>query len=107
MTARSRAPSLERMTQPLATLWTAGGALHTGRLNVVADRIELRARGQTLSIPLGSIAHRSIDRSPAMRIRGLPVLRLELADGVVVRIASLERVTDLTDLTHLLETLAA
>jgi hypothetical protein len=82
----------------LAILWTIGAELHTGRLNVLRDRLELRSRRHALSIPVSSIVRSSIDRGPAVRIRGLPVLRLEVEDGVIVRIASLESVTLLSDL---------
>jgi hypothetical protein len=90
------------MTGTLAILWTIGGELHTGRLNVLRDRVELRSRRHSLSIPRASVGRCSIDRGPAVRIRGLPVLRLELAGGTVVRIASLESVGDLKDLTETL-----
>jgi hypothetical protein len=86
------------MTATLAILWTIGAELHTGRLNVLRDRLELRSRRHGLSIPLASVARCSIDRGPAVRIRGLPVLRLELTDGMIVRIASLESITLLKDL---------
>jgi hypothetical protein len=86
------------MTATLAILWTIGADLHTGRLNVLRDRLELRSRRHALSIPLGSVERCSIDRGPTVRIRGLPVLRLELTDGMTVRIASLESVTLLKDL---------
>jgi hypothetical protein len=90
------------MTGTLAILWTIGGDPHTGRLNAHSDRLELRARGHSLSVPFSSIARCSIDRGPGVRIRGLPVLRVELASGVVVRIASLEGMTALKDLSAFL-----
>jgi hypothetical protein len=86
------------MTGTLAILWTIGAEVHTGRLNVLRDRLELRSRRHALSIPLASVERCSIDRGPTVRIRGLPVLRLALADGMTVRIASLESVTLLKDL---------
>jgi hypothetical protein len=86
------------MTGTLAILWTIGSDLHTGRLNVLRDRLELRSRRHALSIPLEAILRSSIDRGPAVRIRGLPVLRIEVENDVTVRIASLESVTALTDL---------
>ena len=86
------------MTGTLAILWTIGGEPHTGRLDARSDRLELRARGHSLSVPFASITRCSIDRGPAVRIRGLPVLRVELVSGVVVRIASLESTTALKDL---------
>jgi hypothetical protein len=86
------------MTATLAILWTIGADLHSGRLNVLCDRLELRSRRHALSIPLTSVERCSIDRGPTVRLRGLPVLRLELTDGMIVRIASLESVTLLKDL---------
>lgn len=86
------------MTATLAILWTIGSDLHTGHLNLVRDRLDLRSRRHVLSIPIDTIERCSIDRGPAVRIRGLPVLRIELRNGVVVRIASLEGTTALVDL---------
>jgi hypothetical protein len=86
------------MTGTLAILWTIGTELHTGQLNVGRGRLELHSRRHALSIPFESIAYCAIDRAPAARIRGLPVLRLELAEKIVLRIASLESVTALSDL---------
>jgi hypothetical protein len=86
------------MTATLAILWTIGRTLECGRLDIQRDRLELRSRHQALSIPLDAIERCSIDRGPSARIRGLPVLRLELRDGMAVRIASLESVTLLKDL---------
>ncbi|HMB80769.1 MAG TPA: hypothetical protein VKI43_11910 [Vicinamibacterales bacterium] len=90
------------MKGTFAVLWSLRAELHTGRLEVLHDRLELRARGRTLSIPIGSVVRCSIDRDPGARIRGLPVLRLDLADGTVARIASLESVTVLNDLAGVL-----
>ncbi len=86
------------MTGTLAILWTIGTELHSGQLNLSRGRLELRSRRHALSVPLASIVGCAIDRGPAARIRGLPVLRLELAEKVVLRIASLESVTALSDL---------
>ena len=86
------------MTGDLAVLWTIGTELHTGQLKVIRDRVEIRSRRHTLRIPLESIVRTSIDRGPAVRIRGLPVLRVQLVGGLSVKIASLETVTALTDL---------
>jgi hypothetical protein len=86
------------MTDTLAVLWTIGSPLHTGRLDIVRGRIELRSRRHVLSIPLDSITAYAIERGPSVRIRGLPVLRIELTGGLFVRIASLESVMVLADL---------
>ena len=90
------------MKGTFAVLWSLRAELHTGRLEILRDRLELRARGRTLSIPIGSVVRCSIERGPSARIRGLPVLKLELADGAVARIASLESVTVLNDLAGVL-----
>jgi hypothetical protein len=86
------------MKGTFAVLWSLRADLHPGRLEVMKDRLELRARGRTLAIPIVSVVRCSIERGPSARIRGLAVLRLELADGTVVRIASLESITVLNDL---------
>ena len=90
------------MKGTFAVLWSLRAEFHTGRLEVLKDRVELRARGSTLSIPIASVVRCSIERGPSTRIRGLPVLKLELADGAVARIASLESVTVLNDLASVL-----
>ena len=66
------------------------GRVHAGSLEVLDDRLELRARGRVVAIPLGSIARFTIERGPAARINGLPVLTLSLVEGDLVRVASLE-----------------
>jgi hypothetical protein len=90
------------MKGTFAVLWSLKAELHTGRLEVLKDRLELRARGGSLSIPIASVLRCSIERGPSKRIRGMPVLMLELADGAVARIASLESVTVLNDLAGVL-----
>jgi hypothetical protein len=90
------------MKGTFAVLWSLREELHTGSLEAVDGRLELRARGRTLSIPVGFVARSTIERGAGARIRGFPVLRLELSDGALVRIASLESVTVLNDLAGLL-----
>lgn len=90
------------MSGTFAVLWSLRGDVHTGRLEVLRDRLELRARGRTLSIPLVSVERCVIERGASRRIRGLPVLGLELADGALVRIASFDSITVLNDLAGLL-----
>jgi hypothetical protein len=83
-------------------LWALHGRIHTGSVELVADRLQFRTRGRAVSIPLGSIAQFTIERGPAARIDGLPVLTLFLAEGDVVRLASLEGVALLHELAAVL-----
>jgi len=85
-----------------AVLWALYGTLHTGSLEVHRHRLELRARGRALGIPLDSVTGFTIERGAATRIRGLPVLTLRLAGGDVVRLASLEGAGVLHELCALL-----
>lgn len=77
------------MKKSHAVLWSLNDAVTSGRFQKLQDRIELHGRVSTLSVPLETIARSSIRRGPAERLRGLPVLTLELADGTTVQIASL------------------
>jgi hypothetical protein len=90
------------MDGTFAVLWSLRGEFHTGRLEVLADRLELQARGRTLSIPLASVVRCSIERGPSARIRGLVAISIELEDGAAVRIASLESITVLNDVAGIL-----
>ena len=85
-----------------AVLWTLHGRVHAGSLEPLDDRVELRTRGRTFAIPLDSIARFTIERGPAARINGLPVITLFLVEGDVVRLASLEGVGVLHELAGLL-----
>jgi hypothetical protein len=78
------------MSGTVAILWAVHGRLHSGSLESRFDRLELRSRGRTLSIPFTSISRSGIERGPSSRINGLPVLSLRLRDESVVRIASLQ-----------------
>ena len=73
-----------------AVLWTLHGRVHTGSIEVHEDRLEFRARDRAVGIPLDSIAQFTIERGPAVRIHGLPVLSMFLLEGDVIRVASLE-----------------
>jgi hypothetical protein len=90
------------MKGSFAVLWLLRGVLHTGSLEAVDGRFKLLARDATMSIPIDSVERSVIERGASARIRGLPVLRLELGNGTLVRIASLESVTVLNDLAGLL-----
>jgi hypothetical protein len=78
------------MKGTIAILWTLHKKRHSGSLEVLGDRLELRTRGRTLVIPLESIEKFEIERGAPVRINGLAVLRLTLVGGVVVRVASLQ-----------------
>jgi hypothetical protein len=90
------------MKGSFAVLWLLRGELHTGSLEAVDGRFKLLARDATMSIPIDSVERSVIERGASARIRGLAVLRLELGNGTLVRIASLESVTVLNDLAGLL-----
>ncbi len=68
------------------------------------DRLEFRARGRAFAVPLHTIAQFTIERGPAVRLKGLPVLTLFLLDGDVIRLASLEGVGVLHELAAVLAT---
>jgi len=85
-----------------AILWTLHGRVHAGSLEALADRFELGARGRVVAIPFDSIAQFTIERGPAARINGRPVLTLFLVEGDVVRLASLEGTAVLHELAALL-----
>jgi hypothetical protein len=51
--------------------------------------MELTSRGRAFGFPLGSIATFVIDRTPARRLRGLPVLSLRLVGGDTLTVASM------------------
>jgi hypothetical protein len=75
-----------------AILWTLHGSVYAGSLKIGWDRLELRGRGRVFAIPFDVIAQFTIERGPAARLKGLPVLTLYLAEGDVIRLASLEGV---------------
>jgi hypothetical protein len=90
------------MKRTCAILWALHGRVHAGGLELHGDRLQLRARGRSLAVPLDSIAQFTIERGPAVRINGLPVLSLHLVDGDVLRLASLEGVGLLHELAAVL-----
>jgi hypothetical protein len=78
------------------------GKVHAGSLEAHDDRLEFRARGRAFGIPLQAIAQFTIERGPAARINGLPVLTLFLIEGDVIRLASLEGVGVLHEISAVL-----
>jgi hypothetical protein len=73
-----------------AVLWAVCDDVWTGRLEPYGDRFELRGAEVLSTVPFASVVHAAIARGPTDRLRGLPVLRLELRGGTRVSIASLE-----------------
>lgn len=73
----------------LPVVWVLHGKTSSGRLDVSADRVTLTSKGRAFSFPLRSIASFTIDRAPARRLRGLPVLSLRLNQGETVAVASM------------------
>jgi hypothetical protein len=73
-----------------AVTWSHDSLLESGRLETYRDRLELHGRSSVTVIAFGDVAAAAIERGPADRLHGLPVLALRLGDGSVVRIASLE-----------------
>jgi hypothetical protein len=94
----SRASILQAMSSTYAVVWNTSGDTGSGQLETFADRLELRGRDRSLSIPLGEVTGASIVRSAAERLRGLPVLVLGVRNREPVQIASLEGVGLLREL---------
>lgn len=91
------------MRRRYAVAWTQDAELASGRLDAYHDRFELHGRTETTVVPFNSVRVVAIERGPADRLRGLPVLALWLDDGRVVRIASLEGPGVLHELSGLVE----
>lgn len=79
-------------------IWTLHGKTLPGRVDVSRGRLELTSRGRAFAFPLGSVAAFMIDRNPAHRLRGLPVLSVRLAAGDTVAVASMGGPGSLQDL---------
>lgn len=84
----------------LPVIWALHGTTTSGRLDVSHGRIELTSRRRAFAIPLGSIAAFMIERGPARRLRGLPVLSLQLDGGDTVTVASMGGPGSLQDLAN-------
>ena len=91
------------MRHSYAVVWSRNGDFGSGRLDPFDDRFELQGRDRRLCVPFSSLARASIVRGQGDRLRGLPVLRLELAKGKPVRIASLEGTAALHELADRVE----
>jgi hypothetical protein len=90
------------MKGTFAVLWAFHGRVHSGSLEVVADRLLLTTRGRTMALPIGAIERFAIERGPAARLSGLAVLSLELEGHEALRVASLQGTAVLHDLAGLL-----
>lgn len=86
------------MRLELPVIWTFRGETCTGRVELARQRVTLSSRHETVSFETGAIATFAIERAPAQRLRGLPVLSLRLVGGDVIRIASLGGVGSLHEL---------
>ena len=73
----------------LPVIWRVDGATHAGRLELADDDVTLTSKGERVRFAAASIAAAAIERAPAQRLRGLPVLALRLVGGDVVRVASM------------------
>jgi hypothetical protein len=60
--------------------------------------MELTSRGRAFSFPLKEVATSVIERGPARRLRGLPVLSLCLVGGETLTVASMGGPGSLQDL---------
>jgi hypothetical protein len=77
------------MSSDLPIVWNVHDATYAGGLRLSGDRVTLTSKSRTLSFLARSIASFGIERGPAQRLRGLPVLRIRLDGGIDVRVASL------------------
>lgn len=71
-------------------MWDDGCEVTSGRLELRQDRLELHGRTGSAVVPLTSIETATIARGYGYRLRGLPVLTLQLRSSAVIRIATLE-----------------
>jgi hypothetical protein len=78
------------MKRSYAVAWSKEEELGSGRLEPHGDHFELHGRGVDFAIRFSDLTGASIARRQADRLRGLPVLLLQYADGGSIRIASLE-----------------
>ncbi len=85
----------------LPVVWVLHGKTSSGRLDASDDRFMLTSKRRAFSFPLQSVTAFSIDRAPAQRVRGLPVLSLRLTDGETVSIASMDGAGSLQQLAAL------
>jgi hypothetical protein len=77
------------MTYELPVIWRVNGGTHAGRLALADDRVTLTSKTETLAFDVASVEELAIERAPAQRLRGLPVLVVRIDGGDVVRVASM------------------
>src|SRR6478752_4582746 len=102
MPRAANGPSLSGMRKTFPVVWALHGRTHTGKLEVLKERLELSSRGHTLSFPLRAVAHFTVERGADTRIRGLTAVTIRLAGGDVVRVASLGGAGSLHEIARLL-----
>lgn len=73
----------------LPVIWRLNGATHAGRIELADDRVRLTSKSEVVSFDPSSVEGFAIERAPAQRLRGLPVLAVRLGGGEVVRVASM------------------
>jgi hypothetical protein len=91
------------MHRSYAVIWSTNDATSSGRLDPFDDRFELYGRDGSLSIRFSELSGASIARGNEDRLRGLPVLALDLQGRAVVRVASLEGAAVLHELADRVE----
>ena len=89
------------MDLQLPVIWTLHGTTSPGKLEISQGRLALTSRGRAFAFPIGMVATLMIERGPARRLRGLPVLSLRLIGGDTVLIASMGGPGSLQDLAAL------
>jgi len=92
---------VDRTAREYAVVWSGPEGDSSGRLIVHPDRFELAGRDATVPVLFSDLTSASIDRTPAQRLRGLPVLFLRRRDGRSLRVASLEGAGVLYELVRL------
>jgi len=90
------------MRPELPVVWKLHDTTCAGGLRIDDDRVTLTSKGQTLCFSGGSISSFAVERAPAERLRGLPVLCLRLDGGIAVRVASLGGAGSLHELAALI-----
>ncbi len=91
------------MSSSYAVVWSTAVDTGSGRLDALDGGFALQGRKRELSISFTDMTRASIRRGPRDRLRGLPVLVLELARGGSVVIASLEGTAVLHELADRIE----
>lgn len=92
------------MTGRYAVVWSDGETVRSGRLDVLADGLELRGRDGERAVPFADVTGVGIGRCTVERLRGMPALVLDLQDGTRVRIASLGKPGVLHELAQVVAT---